>query len=412
MTGTLQAVIVGAGQAGLAMSHHLSRRGVDHVVLEQGRVGESWRSHRWDSFALNTPGWVSRLPGDGDGPAPTDAFAARDAFVTYLANYAERDRLPIRTGNAVTAVEVVPGGGFVVRGTGLDPIAARSVVIATGTQRRPRIPAAASALPGAVTQTTAMAYRNAQELPSGAVLVVGSAQSGGQIAEDLVEAGRTIYLSTSRVNRVPRRHRGRDCFAWLFDTGFFAQTAATLPNPAMQFAPQPIISGVGQYGHTLSLQFLGARGVRLLGHMNGVDKGRLLLADDLGANIAWADQRSADTLRMIDGWIAANGLDAPAAGLDPADVAHPDPGAVHSPERLDFDTEGISTVIWTTGVQGDFDWLPEAALGPAGQPVQSEGVSPVPGLYFVGLPWQRNRASSIIHGAGPDAAAIADRITA
>ena len=407
----VEAVVVGAGQAGLAISYHLGRRGVDHVVLEQGRVGESWRSQRWDSFALNTPGWCSRLPDDEAGAGPADEFAHRDAFVAYLEWYAARRGLPIRSGVTVTSVEPVAGGGFAVRAHGSDPITAKWVVVAAGIQRVPRIPEVASSLPPAISQIHSVAYRNPAQLPTGAVLVVGSAQSGGQVAEDLLDTGRTVYLATSRVGRVRRRYRGRDCFAWLVRSGFLAQTVATLPNPAMQFAPQPIISGLGQYGHTLSLQFLAERGAHLLGHVSGASEGRLLLADDLGANIAWADARSAEANQMMDGAIARDGIDVPPAEFDPADAPHPNPGAVHSPASLDFDAAGISTVVWTTGVKGDFSWLPAGAVGPEGHPIQAEGVSPMPGLYFVGLPWQRNRASGIILGVDADAASIADHIT-
>ena len=412
MTESFEAVIVGAGQAGLAMSRELSRVGVGHVVLEQGRVGESWRSGRWDTFALNTPGWFSRLPDDEGGAGPADEFAHRDAFIAYLDRYAARHALPIRSGVTVTSVEPDPAGGFLVRMAAEEPVHAERVDSAAGSQRVPRLPAVASALPSSVTQLHSAAYRNPAQPAPGAVLVVGSAQSGGQLAEDVLGAGRSVYLSTSRVGRVPRRYRGRDVVAWLVDVGFMDQSVAMLPNPAMQFAPWPIISGLGQFGHTLSLQFLAERGTHLLGHLSGAEDGRLLLADDLGANIAWADERSADMRHLINGWIAKNGVDAPAAELDPADVAAPDPAAIHAPERLDFDAEGISTVIWTTGVQGEFGWLPPGAVGPDGHPLHTEGVSPIPGLFFVGLPWQRNRASSIVHGAGPDAEAIANRIIA
>ena len=408
---SVDALIVGAGQAGLATSHHLCRRGVDHVVLEQGRVGETWRSQRWDSFALNTPGWISRLPGDDEGAGPADEFAPRDAFVAYLQGYADRGRLPIRSGVTVTSVEPGSGGGFVVRANGSDPIRARTVVVAAGGQRVPKIPAAASARPPSITPIHNQAERNPAPLPPRAVLVVGSAQSGGQVVEDLLDAGRTVYLATSRVGRVPRRYRGRDIVGWLHDVGFMTQTVATLPDPAMQFAPWPIISGLGRYGHTLSLQFLAERGAHLLGRVRGVADGRLQLDDDLGANIAWGDARSADTTRLVDGWISRNGIDAPPADPDPADAPHPDPASVHSPEQLDLDAAGISTVVWTTGVAGEFGWLPPAVVGPDGHPLHAEGVSPLPGLSFMGFPWLRSRASGIIHGVDADAAFITERLT-
>jgi len=407
---TVEVLIVGAGQAGLAISHHLGQRGVDHVVLEQGRVGETWRSQRWDSFALNTPGWISHLPGDERGAGPADGFAPRDVFVAYLADYVERRRLPIRQGVAVTSVEPDPVGGFVVQAADSEPVRANAVVVAAGMQRAPRIPAAASAIPPSIAQIHSLAYRNPAQLPPGAVLVVGSAQSGGQVAEDLLDAGRTVYLATSRVGRAPRRYRGRDIVAWLNDVGFLAHTVATLPNPATQFAPWPIISGLGRFGHTLSLQLLAERGAHLLGRVSGAEGGRLLLTDDLGANIAWGDARSAELTRMIDGWIAGHGIDAPPPEPDPADEPHPDPASVHSPEQLDLGAAGISTVVWTTGVTGEFGWLPPATVGVDGHPLHADGVSPLPGLYFMGFPWLRNRASGIIFGVNADAAFIAERV--
>ncbi len=403
------AVVIGAGQSGLAASHHLARRGVDHAVLERATIGDTWISQRWDTFKLNTPGWSSRLPDDDGGPAPADEFATRDAFVAYLRRYADMHRLPMRTGVNVTAVEFASGGGFVVTADGSEPIRASAVVVASGSQRMPRIPAEAASVPASVTQIHSVAYRNPDGLPRGGVLVVGSAQSGGQITEDLLEAGRIVHLATSRVARVPRRHRGRDCFHWLGEIGFWEQTVAMLPNPAMHSWPQPIISGVGRYGHTLSLQYLAERGAHLLGRFRGAEDGRLRFADDLGANVAWADERSAAMVRAFDEWIARNGVDAPPAEIDEADRPHWNPAALHAPETLDLDDAGISTVIWTTGLRGDYSWLPPTAVA-GGVPIQTGGLSPMPGLYFLGLPWQRNRASAIMRGAGADAASVADHL--
>jgi putative flavoprotein involved in K+ transport len=408
----LEAIIVGGGQAGLAISHHLSRAGIGHAVFERGRVGETWRSQRWDSFALNTPGWCSRLPGDTDGAGPDDGFALREDFVRYLDEYAARAAVPIQTGVSVTQVAPLASGeGYTVRTNATDPFEARTVIIATGLQRLPRVPAFAADLPRDVQQLHSSAYRNPGVLPVGAVLVVGSAQSGVQVAEDLLDAGRTVYLSTSRVARARRRYRGRDTFAWFRDSGFFDQTIARLPDPAMQFAPQPAISGVGRYGHTVSLQWLADRGATLLGHVDGVLGGGLSIRDDLGANIQWGDERSADIKRLIEAWIVGSEIDAASIEADPADEPHPNPRAVHSPETLDFEIAGIATVIWTTGVTGDFSFLPAAALDAEGRPLHVDGASPLPGLYYLGLPWLRNRASGIIPGAGADAAILAERLS-
>jgi putative flavoprotein involved in K+ transport len=301
----LEAVVVGAGQAGLAMSRTLRLAGIEHLVLERGRVGETWRSQRWDSFALNTPGSFSVLPGDETGATGPDGFAARDEFVAYVESYPVRHGLPVRTGVAVTSVAPRPAGGFVVTVDGSEQLETRAVIVATGIQRLPRIPPFAAGLPASIAQLHSTAYRNPGQVPAGAVLVVGSGQSGVQVAEDLLDAGRTVWLATSRTARFRRRYRGRDSFEWLREAGYFAQTAATLPDRSLQFAPQPVISGIGRYGHTVSLQWLSGRGVRLLGHVTGAANGRLTLNDDLGANIAWGDRTSGEFCAFMDRAIGA-----------------------------------------------------------------------------------------------------------
>ena len=409
------AIVVGAGPAGLATSWHLGRNGVRHVVLERGRVGETWRTQRWDSFTLNTPTWMSRLPGRGGDPGPSDGFVPRDAWVAHLDDYARRSGLPVRTGVEVTSLEVRPDGTFEVRVGVSHPetIVARCVVVASGAQLEPRIPALAAGLPAGVAQVHTAAYRNADRLPPGTVLIVGSAQSGGQVAEDLLDAGRTVYLSTSRVARVRRRTRGRDTLEWLVPAGFFDQPAAALPDPALRFAPQPITSGVGRFGHTLSLQWLQERGARLLGRLHDVDGDRLLFDDDLGANIRFADEQSAEANRQVAEALAARGLDAtlPALEDDPADRPHPSPELVHGPPTLDLERAGVGTVIWATGVTGRFDWLPPSLLDERGTPRHDEGSTPIPGLYVLGLPWLRSRSSGIVYGMDRDAAAIVGRVT-
>ena len=407
------AIVVGAGPAGLAASWHLWRRGVQHTVLERGRVGETWRTQRWDSFTLNTPTWMSCLPG-GRAPGPSDGFLARDAWIAHLDDHARSAELPVRTRAEVTGLDSRPDGTFEVRLGGPNPetIEARCVVVASGAQGEPRTPALASDLPDGVVQLHTVAYRNPTQLSAGAVLVVGSAQSGGQITEDLVTAGRTVYLSTSRVPRVRRRTRGTDTLEWLLSVGFFDQSVAALPDPAQQFAPQPITSGVGRFGHTLSLQWLEERGARLLGRLRGVDGGRMLFDDDLGANIAFADEHSAMVNRQVAAALAARGLDAtlPLLEDDPADRPHPDPGALHAPTELDLERAGIGTVIWATGVAGRFDWLPGSLLDARGWPRHEDGAMPTPGLFVLGLPWLRNRGSGIVYGMDRDAAAIVDRL--
>lgn len=408
------AIVVGAGPAGLAASWHLRRRGVSHVVLERGRIGETWRTQRWDSFALNTPTWMSRLPGGEAETGPPDGFMSLDAWVAHLDDHARSAELPVRTGADVTGLEARPDGTFEVRVGGPRPeaLAARCVVVASGAQREPRTPAVASDLPDGVEQLHTVAYRNPDQLPAGAVLVVGSAQSGGQVAEDLLDAGRTVYLSTSRVARVRRRTRGTDTLEWLVMAGWTDQAVASLADPALRFAAQPITSGVGRFGHTLSLQWLEERGALLLGRLRGAEGGRLLFDDDLGANVRFGDEQSADANRKVEAVIAASSRAAlPPLEDDPADRPHPDPGALHAPTELDVERAGIGTVIWATGVTGRFDWLPSDLLDEQGAPRHEAGAMPVPGLFVLGLPWLRNRGSGVIYGMDRDAAAVVDRVT-
>ncbi len=407
-------IVVGAGQAGLAASWHLAQRGIEHVVLERGAIGETWRTQRWDTFRLNTPAWMNHLPGVEDDLGPRDGFPSASAWAGHLEAYAAAFDLPVRTGVEVVRLGRRADGTFELglAGTG-ETLRTRAVVVASGVQRVPRIPEMAGALPRDVVQLHTSAYRGPGALPDGAVLVVGAAQSGGQIAEDLLDAGRTVHLATSRVARFRRRNRGRDVFEWLVPAGFMDLPVDRLPDPSLQFAPQPIISGVGRHGHTLSLQWLGRRGARLAGRLRAIDGGRLLFDDDLGANIRFGDEQSAMSNRLIAEGLAAAGLQAPPLlEDDAADAPHPDPEAVHGPARLDLVSAGISTVIWATGFRASLEWLPRDLLDDRGSVRHVEGVTQVPGLYALGLPWLRTRGSGIIYGVGRDAATVVDHVTA
>ncbi len=413
----LDAVVIGAGQAGLGASYYLTRHGLSHIVLERGRIGETWRRQRWDAFALNTPNWLNALPGAPyDGPAPDgfdDALSLADAFAAY----AERFALPVGTGVEVTSVRAEVGtDGFLVDTQSYagarSTVAARNVVVAAGVQHRPRVPAFASKLPATVTQLHAASYRNAAALPPGAVVVVGSAQSGCQIAEDLSGAGRRVYLATGRSGRIPRRYRGRDIDEWLWDMGDFEVAPAALDDPSAMRVAQPQVSGVGRLGHTLSLQSLAAADVTLLGRLTDIDGHLLLFDNSLADNIRFADEKSAAVKRNVDAYIADAGIDAPPPGTDAADRPWRDLDGVQSPSRLDLLAARVSTLIWCTGFRADFPWLHLPVLDADGQPAHHDGASPVPGLYFLGFPWLRKRKSGIICGIAEDAAVIVDRVAA
>jgi putative flavoprotein involved in K+ transport len=410
----VDAVVIGGGQAGLAVSHHLARRGIEHTVLERNRVAETWRSQRWDSFALNTPSWMNLLPGETEPLEPRDAFIGRDAYVAHLQAYADEGRIPVQTGVNVTAVTSRPdGNSFVVAAAddgGTSEIETRSVVVASGLQRVPRIPAFGDVLPDGVHAVHAADYRSPTDLPTGAVLVVGSAQSGVQIAEDLLDAGRTVYLCTSAVARVRRRFRGRDTMEWLVDAGFFDVTPDRLPDPRMRLAKMPTTSGVGRFGHTVSLQALAARGAILLGRPTAVEGDRLLLDDTVGANIAFGDARSAEVNVEVEKMVGAMAPDAPPLEPDPADAPHPDPMSVRSPRELDLDAAGVGTVVWATGFGGDLGYLGVPVIDDSGAPIHQRGVAEVPGIFFLGFPWLHTRKSGIIFGVDEDASYIADRV--
>ena len=410
MCGVIDAVVIGAGHAGLAVSKRLVDAGVEHVVLERGEIGETWRTQRWDSFALNTPSAVNRLPG---GPAAVDPneFLGRDAWIAELETYARQSSLPIRTGARVTAVTAHDDGGFVVTIGGDETVRARSVVVATGAANVPKVPAAAATIDRRVEVLTTGTYRRPSQLPDGAVLVVGSAQSGGQIAEDLVDAGREVYLATGTVGRFPRRLRGRDTVAWLSESGWMAQRPEDLPDPAMMRAAQPLISGVGPRGHTLSLQGLARRGVTLLGHFESADGYRLRFAADLAQHVRFGDEIAVRIRQHVDDHIARRGIAAPPSEPDPADEPA-DPETFRSPTELDLADRGVRSVIFTTGFRADYSWLRLPVVRSDGSVMHEQGRAPVDGLWFVGLLWLRMRKSGIILGAMDDSAHVAAQVAA
>ena len=409
----IEAIVIGAGQAGLAASFHLTRRGIEHVVLERGRVGETWRSQRWTSFVLNTPDTLSQLAGESNDPETAEAFLPLDAWLARLQAYADRLELPIRTGTTVTRIEPQPGS-FTVSihdEAGDEELRARSIVVASGGQRVPRIPALAADLPAGIRQLSAADYRDPGGLPAGAVLVVGSAQTGVQIVEDLLAAGRTVYLCTSRAGRSPRRHRGQDVLELMSRAGLFDIPVDKLPDPSVRFLTNPTLSGVGPRGHTVSLQGLAAQGAILLGRPAAVNGDLVDLEPTVGANVALGDRVSAETKVQIDNALRARGISLPPLDPDdPADRPHPDPSSIPSPATLDLDAAGVTSVIWATGFRGDFGYLPGSILDAGGQPVHVQGATALPGIYCLGLPWMMRRRSGLISGVDGDGAFVVERL--
>ncbi len=412
---TMDCVVVGAGQAGLGMSHFLQRDRREHVVFERGRIGETWLSQRWDSFKLNTPNFMSVLPGlPYDGPEP-DAFMRRDELVRYFQGYAGRFRLPIRTGVSVVSVEQADDGKrFIVttrpEGKETEPVSSRAVVVASGIQRTPKMPPIRSRIPGRVAQLHTADYRNAKALPPGAVVVVGSGQSGCQIVEDLLGAGRTVYLCTSKVGRAPRRYRGRDLLEWWVDMKVLEVTLAGLEDMSVSRAAQPQISGLGRHGHTVSLQHLARRGVVILGRLVDVDEGTLVLDDAAAANVRFADAFSLRLKNDIDAYLAKTGIEPPPLEDDPADAPDPRAECASPLRRLNLLEADVGAIIWATGFTGDFGWIHLPVFDAEGKPISQRGVTPVPGLYFLGFPWLNSRKSGIIYGIEEDARYIAAAI--
>jgi putative flavoprotein involved in K+ transport len=398
----IETVIVGGGQAGLSTSYYLKQLGREHIVLEQAaQAGHAWRSDRWDSFTLVTPNWMTKLPGmeyHGDQP---DGFMLRDEVVAYFEQYASA--LPVEYGVTVTAVEPVERGFRVT--TDQTIYEADNVVMATGLYQSPRLPAFSAELPGDILQVASGQYRNPQALPDGAVLVVGTAQSGCQIAEELYQSGRQVYLAVSSTGRAPRRYRGKDVFAWLEMIRFLDRTPDKLPSPKGKFAPNPYVSGKDG-GHSLNLHQFARDGVRLLGRVQGASDGKIRLAPDLHESLTKADQFEAMLTRMIDDCITPNGLDSPAEQLPQLKDGYDVPLV----EELDLKAAGISAIIWATGYRFDFSLVKLPIFDEDGYPIQKRGVTDHRGLYFMGLPWLYKQKSGLMIGVGEDAAYIASAI--
>jgi putative flavoprotein involved in K+ transport len=410
-------VIVGGGQGGLGVAYYLKAAGIDAVVLEQEHVGETWRSQRWDSFVLNTPNWMNGLPGAPyDGPERF-GFMSGSELVSSFENYVNRFDLQVRSGVKVTRVTASPGSArFDVEATGRDGggvlIEADSVVIASGILQTPRVPPISSKLSDQIVQLTAGSYRSAAALPEGAVVVVGGGQSGGQIVEDLLGAGRTVYFSISKAPRLPRHYRGRDFMDWWVDMGFWDVDIDEVDDPAVLGATNPLVSGVGPLGHSISYQQLARDGAHLLGRLQDTGDGKLITDDKVLEYIQHADQFSQALKTKIDARIEENGLEAPEPDLDAADAALDGGETIDFATELDLDQAGVKTVIWSTGFTADFSWIDLPVIDDHGRPVHHKGVSQVPGIYFVGFPWLSKRKSGVIYGVDEDAKRIAHNIAA
>lgn len=408
MSERIDVLVIGAGQAGLSISYYLTQQGRQHVVLEQASVlVPAWRG-RWDSFTLVTTNWTIKLPEfpyPGDDP---DGFMPRDEVVEHLEQFAASFNPPVRFGVRVNSVEQnLAGDGYIVR-TDNGDFEADNVVVAAGSFQDGRIPAFSSDLAAEIVQLHTSDYCNPESLPDGAVLVVGTGQSGAQIAEELYQSGRRVYLCVSSAPQFPRRYRGKDAVWWLNELGAFDQTVDTLPSPKARFEASIHVSGKDG-GRTLNLHQFARDGVVLLGHMERASGNTVYLAPDLKETLARVDKSAAELKQKVDEAIEERGLDAlgPETEPEPQDGYH-----AEITRELDLNAEGIKTVVWATGYKFDFSWVRLPIFDEYGYPVQQRGITDYAGLYFLGLSWLHKAKSGLLFGVGEDAAHIAADIAA
>ena len=399
----IDTLVVGAGQAGIAMSEHLSNLGVPHLVLERDRIAEKWRTGRWDSLVANGPAWHDRFPGmEYDGVDP-DAFPTKDRVADYFNDYARKFNAPIRTGVDVTKVTAnINCPGFTVE-TSKGVIEANRVVAATGPFQVPVIPSIAPSV-DTIRQMHSADYRNPGQLPEGGVLVVGAGSSGVQIADELQRSGRKVYLSVGSHGRPPRVYRGRDFVWWL---GVLGEWDTDSIKPGMEHVTIAVSGAYG--GQAIDFRRLANQGITLVGLTKSFDGDEVIFQSDLKNNITRGDQHYLESLDLADAYIVRNGLDFPEE--PEARKILPDPDCVTNPILgLDLIKAGVTSIIWATGFKVDYNWLKVGAFDDKGQPQHQRGVSTEPGVYFLGLPWLSRRGSSFIWGVWQDAKHIAGHI--
>lgn len=404
MKNHFETIVIGGGQAGLSVSFQLKALDREHIVLEQAaEAANAWRNHRWESFTLNTPNWQSQLPG---APLPgknPDAFSPREEVIRYFEQYISQNRLPIKFGVHVLAIKA-DEEGYVVDTTA-GRFTAKNVVVATGLYQKPKIPQFEDTLSPEIVQLHSDAYWKPSSLPAGAVLVVGSGQSGAQIAEELYQTGRTVYLSVSRSGRVPRRYRGKDINWWNNELGLYERTVDELKSPREKFASKPHISGT-MGGHTLNLHQFASDGVNLLGRVTGLGGHTVFLAHDLHKNLMAADQFEMNLTGKIDSYIERHSMAFPEETL-----AHLTAG-FEQPDRdsLDLAKAGVTSVIWATGYSFDFGLVRLPIFDADGYPFQQRGATRYPGLYFAGLPWLHSGKSGLLFGLAEESQYVAELI--
>lgn len=402
----IETIIIGGGQAGLAVSYYLSRQGRENVVLEQAAMaGNAWRNDRWDSFTLLTPNWSFRLPGaeyQGNNP---DGFMPRAEIVGNLEQYVRDFHLPVQYNIRVDSVKQNEKANGYLINTRDSAWEARNVVIATGLFQKPKKPSFSTVLSPHILQLHSGEYRSPQSLPAGAVLVVGSAQSGCQIAEELYLNGRKVYLCVGSAGRVPRRYRGKDIYEWMYLTGMLDRTVDKLPSPAAKFTSNPHVTGKDG-GRTLNLHKFARDGVILLGHLRDGHENTILISNDLKENLAKSDKFEADLVKQIDEYIDKNELAVPPEKLPELRDGYD----IEVITKLDLNAAGITTIIWAMGYDFDFSLVKLPVFDNDGYPIQKRGVTDHPGLFFLGLPWLYKYKSGHLVGVGEDAGYVASMV--
>jgi len=400
----IDTLVVGGGQAGIAMSEHLSNCNVPHLVLERHRIAERWRSERWDSLVANGPAWHDRLPGMEFADFDPDAFPSKERIADYLVAYADMINAPIRCGVEVREVRRNVGRpGFRVETSG-GVIEANNVVAATGSFQIPVIPDLVPA-DAEITQIHSSAYRNPEQLPEGAVLVVGAGSSGAQIADELLLSGKSVYLSVGPHDLPPRSYRGRDFVWWL---GVLGKWDAVTMEPGMEHVTIAVSGARG--GHTVDFRRLARQGITLVGRTESFKNNVMYFATDLADNIARGNAYTLSLLDEADAYVVRNGLDFP----EEPEVrkVEPDPPCVTNPVlELNLTEVGITSILWATGFDVNYSWLKVDAFDKEGKPKHERGISAEDGIYFLGLPWQSRRGSSFIWGVWHDAKFLADQIS-
>ena len=397
------AIVVGAGYAGLSASYYLKQKELKHIVFERGSIGESWLSQRWDSFKMNSANKLNVLPGI-NGQNDPDAFCAASECVSSFKEYVKTFHLPVLENTRVISIEK-PSEYFDVTVSTNDTVKrylSRQVIIASGIANEIKIPSFSKNISSDIIQLHSSEYRNPGQLPAGGILVVGSAQSGCQIAEDLVDAGRKVFLSTSMVARIPRCYRGRDIMDWLIDMKFFEIPVEEIQDPKMLQMKPPQLTGIGDGKRTISLQSLAKKGIIILGKTDSADDENIFFQPNAAMHVKFSDEFSKKVKEMIEGFISKNQLIVPEPQIDEDDRIDENASCASPVTSLNLNKDGIKSIIWATGFQPDFSYIKLPVFKNDGTIKHKDGVSVIPGLYFTGLSWLHSRRSTLLFGIKED----------